>query len=41
MFYAEIEEQVLLDACKGIKVSYQEVGRFPSVRRRSELDVGG
>ncbi len=41
VFYAEIEEQVLLDACKGIKVSYQEVGRFPSVRRDLSLMLEG
>jgi phenylalanyl-tRNA synthetase beta chain len=37
VFFAELDEQVLLDACRGIKAGYREVGRFPSVRRDLSL----
>lgn len=37
VFYAELEEQALLDACRGIKAGYVDVGRFPSVRRDLSL----
>ncbi|MBL7951913.1 MAG: phenylalanine--tRNA ligase subunit beta [Flavobacteriales bacterium] len=40
VFHAELEEQVLLDACRGIKAGYAEVGRFPSVRRDLSLLLG-
>ena len=37
VFFAEVEEHVLLDACRGNKAGYMEVGRFPSVRRDLSL----
>ena len=37
VFFAEVEEHVLLDACRGNKTGYMEVGRFPSVRRDLSL----
>lgn len=40
VFFAEVEEQVLLDACRAIKAGYAEVGRFPSVRRDLSLLLG-
>lgn len=37
VFFMELEEAVLLDACRGAKSGYAEIGRFPSVRRDLSL----
>jgi len=37
VFFAEVDEQALLDACRAQTVSYTEVSRFPSVRRDLSL----
>lgn len=37
VLFAELEEQVLLDACRAIKAGHVEVGRYPSVRRDLSL----
>jgi phenylalanyl-tRNA synthetase beta chain len=36
-FFAEVDEQALLDACRAQAVGYAEVSRFPSVRRDLSL----
>ncbi|MGV3638307.1 MAG: phenylalanine--tRNA ligase subunit beta [Flavobacteriales bacterium] len=41
VFFAELEEQVLLDACRAQKAGYTEVTRFPSVRRDLSLLLDG
>ncbi len=37
VFYAELNEEALLDACRSATISYAEVPRFPSVRRDLSL----
>ena len=37
VFFAEVEEQVLLEACRTQRAGYREVARFPSVRRDLSL----
>lgn len=37
VFFAEVEEQVLLEACRASSTRYTEVGRFPAVRRDLSL----
>lgn len=41
VFFAEVEEGVLLDACQGQRAGYTEVARFPSVRRDLSLLLNG
>ncbi len=37
VFFAELEEQVLLEACRTQRTTYAEVSRFPTVRRDLSL----
>lgn len=37
VFFAEVAEEVLLDACRAQAVGYQEVSRYPAVRRDLSL----
>jgi len=39
VFYAELNEEALLDACRAATITYAEVPRFPSVRRDLSLLV--
>ena len=41
VFYAQVEEQVLLDACRQRNVGYQEIIKFPAVRRDLSLLLNG
>ena len=37
MFFAELAEEVLLEACRAQTLGYQEVSRYPAVRRDLSL----
>ncbi|MBK7383670.1 MAG: phenylalanine--tRNA ligase subunit beta [Flavobacteriales bacterium] len=37
VFFAEMDEEVLLDACRAERITYSEVPRFPAVRRDLSL----
>src|SRR5690606_24985006 len=37
--HAELDEEALLDACRAHRIRYQEVSRFPAVRRDLSLLV--
>jgi phenylalanyl-tRNA synthetase beta chain len=37
VFFAELDEEALLDACRAQEIGYTEVPRFPSVRRDLSL----
>jgi len=37
VFFAEVAEEVLLDACRALDIGYSEVSRFPAVRRDLSL----
>lgn len=39
VFYAELDEEALLEACRAATITYAEVPRFPSVRRDLSLLV--
>ncbi len=41
VFFAELEEQPLLELLQGKKTAYAEVARFPSVRRDLSLLIDG
>lgn len=37
VFFAELDEQVVLDACRAQEIGYQELAKFPAVRRDLSL----